>query len=302
MLAVDILVKVEQVRFDGKMMVARSRGLRTDIHHRTEDAFFALTAAETRRRNIHTALGQELVRFHLEIRRREANGMAQTLADNHSARQTVRAAEICLSAGDIAVQKRIAHRRRTHAFALVQHDGKHRCRKFGKCLRDGLVVALAASAKAVVVPEKHGTHTALFDEFTAHKNIEREFRDLGGERQHQKLEAEAFDKLALFFGRRKQQRIAGTVEHVIGMRFKGNHRRNKPVHFGNCLERTEKRLVAHVATIKIPHRHRAADRRALDVILQILFVFRTHSNNLKLAVTRQIHIRHDPARLVLTQT
>ena len=86
------------------------------------------------------------------------------------------------------------------------------------------------------------------------------------------------------------------------MRFEGNHRRNKPVHFGNRLERTEKRLVAHVATVKISHRHRAADRRALDVILQILFVFRTHSNNLKLAVTRQIHIRHDPARLILTQT
>ena len=137
----------------------------------------------------------------------------------------------------------------------MQHYGKHLCAEFRERGGNRLVVALAARAKAVVVPEEHGAHAALLDEFLTDKFIERESCDFGRKRQHQEIEPETLDELALFFGGGEEQRVAGATQHVVGMGFKGDDGRSPAVDLGDGLERAEKRLVPQVAPVKIAHRH-----------------------------------------------
>ena len=107
----------------------------------------------------------------------------------------------------------------------------------------------------MVVTEEHGTHAALFNQFLADKDIERELCDFGRKREHQEFKAQAFDKFALFFGGRKEQRIAGATQYIVRMRFKTDDGRRPAIHFGNGLKGTEKRLVSQVTSVKISHRH-----------------------------------------------
>ena len=110
--------------------------------------------------------------------------MAQALAFDNRSGQTIRAAQISLRTGHIAIQQGISHSRRTHAFTLVEHNRKHGCRKFREGCGNGFVVTLAAGAKAMVVAKEHGTHAAFFNQLLTDKDIEREFRHLGRKREH----------------------------------------------------------------------------------------------------------------------